>query len=199
MLPFITTAVVTLACTTTIDCSRPKMENIEPIKATIQQNEYSITQNSFSNDAVVDIKIEDSTLAEINNELPDKQYYMVVGRSFDRLSLEEFDLLCRLVMAEAGGTSEETQRMVTETVLNRMESKTYGGNLTKVIYEPGEFEPTRNGSINNTPTNQVVLTVKKALLSKEYPSNLMYFNSIDYMWGTPFKQIDGMYFSILNE
>lgn len=80
------------------------------------------------------------------------------------LTIEEFDLLCRIVMLESGGESTLGQQAVTEVILNRMLDDYYGGSLTHVLSAKGQFSTwsSRNSSRAN-PTTQVEESVRSVL------------------------------------
>lgn len=65
----------------------------------------------------------------------------------------DLDLLARIIYAEAGCTwfPDWVQRMVGSVVLNRVKSAYYPNTIREVIYQPGQYSPTWNGSINWKP------------------------------------------------
>ena len=66
------------------------------------------------------------------------------------ISRQEYDLLAALIQCEAGGESYIGQVAVGNVVMNRMESGKHPNTITGVVYEPGQFSPVRNGSLNRT-------------------------------------------------
>ena len=60
----------------------------------------------------------------------------------------DLDLLSRLIYAEAGCTwiPDWVQQMVGSVVLNRVESEYYPDTIREVIYQPGQYAPTWDGS-----------------------------------------------------
>lgn len=56
-----------------------------------------------------------------------------------RLTLEEEDILAKLIWAEARGESPEGQQAVAEVVLNRLVSEDFADSLVEVIYREGQF------------------------------------------------------------
>ena len=61
------------------------------------------------------------------------------------LTSEEIDALATLVMAEAEGESELGQRLVADTVLNRIDSLYFPDTVHEVIYQQNQFTCIRNG------------------------------------------------------
>lgn len=68
---------------------------------------------------------------------------------------QERDLLIRTVIGEAGGQPPEGQAAVAHVILNRLNSKKFGDNLTNVVFQPNAFEPwsTRAGELVRIPRN----------------------------------------------
>ena len=66
---------------------------------------------------------------------------------------EDLDLLARVIYAEVGCTwiPDWVQQMVGSVVLNRVASPYYPDTIYDVIYQPGQYAPTWDGSINKTP------------------------------------------------
>ncbi|MFQ7452836.1 MAG: cell wall hydrolase [Flavonifractor plautii] len=55
------------------------------------------------------------------------------------LTQEEIDLIALCVMAEAEGEPEEGQRLVIDTILNRVDDPRFPGNVHDVIYQKNQF------------------------------------------------------------
>jgi len=77
-----------------------------------------------------------------------------VSRGDTRLSMEDFDLLARIITAEADSESYTTQVAVGATVLNRVASPLFPNSISGVVYQVDQnakyqFEPVLNGFINN--------------------------------------------------
>ena len=70
----------------------------------------------------------------------------------------DLDLLSRLIYAEAGCTwiPDWVQRMVGSVVLNRVESQYYPDTIREVIYQPGQYAPTWDGSLQKTPDARTI-------------------------------------------
>lgn len=71
---------------------------------------------------------------------------------------EDLDLLARIINAEAGcdWIPDWVQRMVGSVVLNRVKSKYFPNTIREVIYQPGQYGPVYNGSINKKPSQRVI-------------------------------------------
>ena len=71
------------------------------------------------------------------------------------ISNDSLDLLARVAMAEAGGESELGQRLVIDTVLNRVDSELFPGSIHAVVYQPWAFH--RYGTASWTPVKQILI------------------------------------------
>lgn len=78
---------------------------------------------------------------------------------------EDLDLLSRVIYAEVGCTwiPDWVQRMVGSVVLNRVESDYYPDTIREVIYQPGQYAPTWDGSIHKTPDARTIANARYVL------------------------------------
>ncbi|MGE7976646.1 cell wall hydrolase [Bacillus cereus] len=92
------------------------------------------------------------------------------------ISGDDFDLLSRLVEAEAGIEPFEGKIAVANVILNRVESDQFPNTIEGVIYEAGQFQPVRNGHINKVPSEESKEAVRKALsVNRSLGGNSLYF------------------------
>lgn len=93
------------------------------------------------------------------------------------ISKEERRLLEQLAEAEAAGESLVGKIAVINVVLNRVKSEDFPNTITEVIMQEGQFTPVANGSINNTPSEESILAVKKAIDEgyKVFGTDVLYF------------------------
>ena len=94
---------------------------------------------------------------------------------------EDLDLLARVIYAEVGCTwiPDWVQRMVGSVVLNRVNSSYYPNTIREVIYQPGQYSPTWDGSINKKPDARTVANAKYLLENGSVcPENVIGQNSI---------------------
>lgn len=64
------------------------------------------------------------------------------------LSEDEINLIILVMLAEAEGEPEEGQRLVIDTILNRVDSSHFPETVEKVIYQKNQFSSIWNGRIN---------------------------------------------------
>lgn len=82
---------------------------------------------------------------------------------------EEFNLLCRLIEAEAKGESYQGKIAVANVVINRVKDSRFPNTITNVIYAPRQFSPVSNGAIYNTPSEDSVNAATAALYGEVQP------------------------------
>lgn len=94
---------------------------------------------------------------------------------------EDLDLLARIINAEAGCSwiPDWVQQMVGSVVLNRVNSSLFPNTIRDVIYQPGQYGPVWNGSINKTPSQRVINNARYILENGSVcPSNVTGQNGI---------------------
>ena len=112
----------------------------------------------------------------------------VTSKSGVAYTQEELDLLSRLIKAEAGGESYNTQLAVGAVVLNRVKSSKFPNTIKEVIYEVSngyyQFTPVLNGEINKPGNEQTLKAAKEALNGNDPTNNALYFfdNTITNNW-----------------
>ncbi|MDO7785784.1 cell wall hydrolase [Desulforamulus aquiferis] len=88
---------------------------------------------------------------------------------------EDFDLLSRLVNAEAGGEPLDAQVGVAAVVINRVRSGIFPNSIREVIYSPNQFSPVRNGWINRPATEKSKEATLDALYGSDPTNGALYF------------------------
>ena len=86
-----------------------------------------------------------------------------------------------MIYAEVGCTwiPDWVQRMVGSVVLNRVNSSYYPNTIREVIYQPGQYAPTWDGSINKTPDARTIENARYLLENGSIcPANVVGQNSI---------------------
>jgi N-acetylmuramoyl-L-alanine amidase len=78
-------------------------------------------------------------------------------------SENELDLLARLVRAEAESEPYQGKVAVACVVLNRVASPSFPDSIKEVIYQKGQFQPVRNGEINQPADGDSIKAVEEAL------------------------------------
>ena len=71
-----------------------------------------------------------------------------VAEAFADYTESDYNVLLRIVQAEAGGCDMKGKILVANVILNRVESDEFPDTITDVVYEKRQFSPVSNGSIN---------------------------------------------------
>lgn len=107
---------------------------------------------------------------------------------------DDLDLLARLITAEMGASwvSDEMQLYVGSVVINRMNHELFPDTLYDVIYAKGQYSPTWNGAINNTPDERTIENARQLLEhGSVLPENVVFQAN--------FPQGDGTYYEYYDE
>ena len=113
------------------------------------------------------------------------------------MTVEEFDLISRVVYAESDRSSFEGMVLIALVLFNRVEDSRFEDTITDVCYESGQFQVVENGAIWSTGrTNQSDWAVIEAhsRIAEGLAPNVMYFNNSGYSMGTPYDYVGGNYF-----
>jgi len=94
--------------------------------------------------------------------------------------MEDFDLLARIITAEADSASYTTQVAVGAIVLNRVANPLFPNSIRSVVYQVDEngkyqFEPVLNGFINNPASESGKKAAWEALNGVDPTNGALYF------------------------
>lgn len=112
------------------------------------------------------------------------------------LTEAEIDLLALLTMAEAEGESEHGQRLVIDTVLNRVDSGEFADTVHGVIYQKGQFSSMFDGRIEQCYVMDSLrqLVIEEAQNRTNY--DCLWFRTGRYSsYGEPLFKVGNHYFS----
>lgn len=88
----------------------------------------------------------------------------------------DYNVLLRIVQAEAGICDEKGKILVANVILNRVRSSQFPGNITDVVYMKQQFSPVSDGSINRVKvTQETIDCVNRALAGEDYSQGALYF------------------------
>ena len=126
------------------------------------------------------------------------EYYDV--EVVDTLTDDEIELVALVAMAEAEGECEEGQRLVIDTVLNRVEDSRFPDTIEDVIFQPNQFTSMHNGRSERCDTESELYFALCKMVKEEYyertNSDVIFFTSVGYSaYGTPLFKIGNHYFS----
>ena len=96
--------------------------------------------------------------------------------AFTGYSESDYNVLLRIVQAEAGNCDIEGRVMVANVILNRVEDDAFPNTITKVVYQKHQFSPVSNGSIKRCRvTAETVEAVGRALSGEDLTDGALYF------------------------
>lgn len=91
-------------------------------------------------------------------------------------SNQDYEVLKRIVQAEAGICDMKGKILVANVIINRVKSSRFPNNITDVVYQRSQFSPVSNGSINTCKVTQdTVNAVNRALTGEDYSDGALYF------------------------
>ena len=91
---------------------------------------------------------------------------------------EDYDILLRIVEAEAGGEDIIGKLLVANVVLNRREIGFGGDTIVEVVFKKNQFSPVTSGRIFRvTPSEETIEAVKRALNGEDQSRGALYFMS----------------------
>lgn len=114
------------------------------------------------------------------------------------LTDEEIDLLALVTMAEAEGESEEGQRLVIDTILNRVDSELsyFPDTVHDVVYQKNAFSSMHNGRVKRCYVKEEIRQLVIEELQERTNYEVMYFHAKKYgKYGTPMFAVGNHYFS----
>ena len=100
------------------------------------------------------------------------------------LKLKEYNVLLRIVEAEAGGEDITGKMLVANVIMNRIQSGRFPDTVTEVVYQKNpngkaQFSPTVNGRIDSVNVSQETVDAVERVLNGEDSSNgALYFRSV---------------------
>ena len=109
---------------------------------------------------------------------------------------EDIELIALLTMAEAEGECEEGQRLVIDTVLNRMDNPHFPDSVWYVVYQPNQYAGMESPRIDKCYVKEELTDLVKAELNNRSNNEVIFFRTEHYSkYGTPLFQVGSHYFS----
>jgi len=111
--------------------------------------------------------------------------------SYTPQDLADLELLARLVYAEARGEPYQGQVAVAAVVLNRVGHPQFPDTVAGVVYQPRQFEPVSNGSINMMPNNRAYEAALEAWQGADPTDGALFFwnphkvSPTSWVWSRP--------------
>ena len=112
------------------------------------------------------------------------------------MSDADVDLISIVTMAEAEGECEEGQRLVIDTILNRMDSPHFPDTARGVIYQKNQFTSMWNGRADRCYVKDDIRQLVLEELNSRYNNDCVFFRTRHYSsYGEPLFQVGAHYFS----
>lgn len=126
-----------------------------------------------------------------------KEIPVFTSDSFETITLEEFDMISQVIMAEAEGEEWEVQWYIACVIINRVESDLFPDSVEEVIFEEKQFSCIWDGRYDRVaPNDSCMEALQYALDTERIPADIYYFTSNGYLPNTePYMQVGDMYFS----
>lgn len=149
-------------------------ENIEEWVDAVTDNGQSVTEDSVDEP---ETETEQPTASKEGNDdqtVSESKYVI-------EFSEEDYEVLCRIVEAEAGDQDEKGRILVANVIINRVKAGEFPDNITDVVFQKSkktyQFSPTRPGGRYYTVTVSELTTecVERALKGEDYSEGALYF------------------------
>lgn len=137
-----------------------KVNKTFKLKTTLKLNTANINNYTFStkNQKIATVSAKGvvkgikkgSTTIVVTSKLDGSVYANIKVTVKNRYTKKSLRLMSALIYSEAGNQSYSGKKAVGIVVMNRISSKEFPNTLSKVIYERGQFTPTRNGMLKKS-------------------------------------------------
>lgn len=128
--------------------------------------------------------------------LPTEEPEQVEEKWLYPISQEEIELIALVTMAEAEGETELGQRLVIDTILNRVDDSRFPDNVTDVIFQPNQFTSMWNGRVDCCYAKEELIELVKEELLERTNYDCVFFTADGYSdYGVPMFQECCHYFS----
>lgn len=89
---------------------------------------------------------------------------------------QDYEVLKRIVEAEAGGCDMQGRILVANVILNRVRDAEFPSTITGVVYQRSQFSPVSDGRLNScSVSGKTVEAVNRALAGEDYSHGALFF------------------------
>lgn len=152
------------------------------------ETEAAETEETVENDEYAEAELSEEMAAEEKTELvtTEKETEAAAAKeeteeaeeTFEKivLSQDEYNVLLRIVQAEAGTCDEDGKLLVANVILNRTECEEFPDTVRGVVYQKYQFSPVMNGTIDTCRvTDETRNAVSRALSGEDISEGALYF------------------------
>ena len=121
--------------------------------------------------------------AETEEEAEAEEVISVASDNSYGLGEQEYQILLKIVEAEAGGEDKTGKMLVANVVMNRVRSAQFPDTISEVVYERSEgraqFSPTADGRIDKvTISSDTIEAVARVMSGEDVSAGALYFRAI---------------------
>lgn len=125
------------------------------------------------------------TMAKTSSGQRVVDYSILENVSSIKISQDDYEILLKIVEAEAGGEDYKGKLLVANVVLNRVESQSFPDSISEVVYQQEngqtQFSPVSDGRINEVKiSNGTIEAVNEALKGEDLSQGALYFVARKY-------------------
>ncbi len=100
----------------------------------------------------------------------------IIRQKLPGMTQNDYDILCRIVQAEAGGEDILGKQMVADVIINRVESPKFPNTVKGVVFQGTQFSPVRDGRYYSVKVSRETKdAVNKALVGADSTNGALYF------------------------
>lgn len=150
--------------------AKEEKEVVEEIEENTEEAEEEFAEDALEEpETVYYVDIESDDMGDVG--APDSDFH--------GLSDADYNALCKMVQAEAGGEGYVGKKLVANVILNRVRSAKWPMTVCAVVSQPGQFTPFENGRFQlAVPDGETINAVNAALDGENNAVNIIYFKSV---------------------
>lgn len=156
----------------------------------------SASNASESEEVIQSLAIKPEPIITPEQDLVEMVAISVSKEDENILSDKDVELIALVTMAEAEGECEEGQRLVIDTILNRVDSEYFPDTVYDVIYQPNQFSSMWNGRVDRCNVRDDICKLVREEIQTRTNYEVMFFTAGTYgEYGKPMFQVQNHYFS----
>ena len=156
------------------------------VKETAQEFETETETQTEPSDS-----IEEETQTEPSDSIEEETQTELEAET--KYTEDDFELLARVIEAEAGGESDYHKLCVGTVVMNRVNSDKYPDTIEGVIYQPGQYQCVTNSHINKEPSESSYEAAESILDGRRmFRSSVVY--QAEFIQGKVVEKVGNTYF-----
>lgn len=146
---------------------------------------------------MMDISVGEIASAKLTDRVEEIIDIHIQGNDSIYLSDSDVNLIALITMAEAEGESEYGQRLVIDTILNRVDSNQFPNTVSGVVYQKYQFSSVWNGRVDRCCVLESIRNLVIEECRSRTNSDVLYFTAGRYgKYGTPMFREGNHYFSM---